>query len=284
MEISSSNAIAQAGASAPSRTNPQSTPSYSGDDSAARRDHVDQLIDDARSSDPVAQGNALRQLDALTGDRVATDHLVQGPGASPASGSAAQPAPASTPSPTCSVDVRYTPVALGANHSFVTTTDSNSTQYFRGGPSAGGPSSGASGALGSASSGSQSQSSGSGSSHSSDSSNGSSPGSGRGGPGRNNGPWGPIQTDHGLYRPGTVDWTTNPVAIQHVKTLPGTCDSIDHQLATHADEIDRAQIPYNPLSTNSNAVARQILAESGINPGRPVVWAPGWNTQLPTAP
>lgn len=195
----------------------------------------------------------------------------------------------------CEVEVRYTPVAGGlANHAFVVTTDSDSTRYFRGGPSAGGPASSASSGstpmggssqssevLGSASGGSASGRSGSGGSRSSDSGNGSSPGSGRGGPDRANGPWGPIVTDHGAYRRGTIDWTTAPVAATRVANLPGNCDRIEGRLAAHADAIEAAGIPYNPLGANSNATAREMLERSGINAGSPAVRAPGWYVQLP---
>jgi hypothetical protein len=180
----------------------------------------------------------------------------------------------------CTVEVRYTPVALGASHAFVVTTDADSQNYYRGGPSGGGPSSGSSGQLGSASGGSSGESSRSGSSDGSGSSNSSSPGSGRGGVGQNNGPWGPIVTDYGAYRPGTIDWLpgapSDPVA-----TIPGNCDAIDRSMAATADAIEAAQIPYNPLTTNSNATARTIVEEAGLTPPQPSRWVPGWDTNLP---
>jgi hypothetical protein len=195
----------------------------------------------------------------------------------------AQAAPTPTPAPTsemCTVELRYNPVALGANHAFVVTTDRDSQSYFRGGPSAGGPSSGSSGALGSGSGGSSGGSSRSNSSDGSNSSNSSSPGSGRGGIDQNNGPWGPIVVDHGAYRPGTIDWNPDAV-VQRVTTVPGNCDRLDRAFATTADAVERAVIPYNPLSTNSNATARTILEGGGITAPRPSEWVPGWNTQLP---
>ena len=186
---------------------------------------------------------------------------------------------AQAPAETCTVEVRYNPVALGASHAFIVTTDSNSQNYFRGGPSGDGPSSGPSGQLGSASGGSSGGSSRSGSSDGSDSSNGSSAGSGRGGPDRNNGPWGPIVTDMGAYRRGTIDW--NPDAQrQVVEVRTGSCDAREAVFADTARRVQDAVIPYNPLSSNSNATARTIIESAGIW-ATPDAFVPGWVTQLP---
>lgn len=121
-------------------------------------------------------------------------------------------------------------------------------------------------------------------SNSSPSSNGSSPGSSCGGPGVNNGPWGSIRTDYGAYLPGTIDYTAEPTGQQTVTVLPGTCDALEGRLAGHADDIEAAQIPYNPLGSNSNSTARELLERAGLLEVRPVVWAPGWDTQLPGPP
>lgn len=181
----------------------------------------------------------------------------------------------------CTVEVRYNPVALNAKHAFVVTTDGDSQNFFRGGPSAGGPSGGSSGQLGSATGGSGSGSSNSGSSNSGGSGNSSSPGSSRGGAGANNGGWGPIVVDQGAYRQGTIDW--NPEAIvQQVLTQPGNCDALEARMSHAANAVQSAQIPYNPLSANSNATARTILEGAGVTPPTPSAWVPGWNTNLPT--
>lgn len=203
----------------------------------------------------------------------------------------ARPAAEPEPAPeVCKVEVRFTPVAGGlANHAFVTTTDRDSVNFFRGGPFLGGPGSSTSGEagdvsgqLGSASGGSSAGASGSGSSGSSNSGNASSPGSGRGGTAKSAGPWGPIVTKHGAYGPGTIDWTASPTATKTVAVRPGSCDATERNLTRHLGEIDDVQIPYNPLSTNSNATAHTILERSGIHAGvKTPVWAPGWNTRLP---
>jgi RHS repeat-associated protein len=181
----------------------------------------------------------------------------------------------------CKVEVRFAKIGPNWYHAYILTTSPNGSQtYFRGGPSAAGPSSGASGALGSASGGSASGSSGSRSSGSSNSSNSSSPGSGRGGPSANNGPWGPINTISGPYLPGTVDYETGtpPSVVLQDDNEPCGCNSA---FASTLNNIQNAQIPYNPLSTNSNATARAVLQGGGFNPPTPPVWAPGWSTPLP---
>jgi hypothetical protein len=249
------------------RSNPSISPTTKSPQTA-----VDHAIDAVRAAKtPVEAGAALRSLDKLTDSRVSSNALAQ---AAPPTGSGAV-------TDQCRVDVRYTSVALGANHALIVTTDSDSTNFFRGGPSAEGPGSGSSGPLGSASGGSSGGSSRSGSSNGSNSSNGSSPGSGRGGPSANNGPWGPIIMTQGAYRPGTIDWTTSPGGQQVAQIKPGNCDAIESQFSRHANDIQRASIPYNPLSTNSNATVREILERSAVPIPQPVVWAPGWNTQLP---
>jgi RHS repeat-associated protein len=182
----------------------------------------------------------------------------------------------------CQVDVRFSRLGPGYYHAYIVTTEPDGTQYyFRGGPSGAGPSSGGSGAISSGSGGSSSGSSGSGSSGSSNSSNSTSPGSGRGGPGQNNGPWGPIGTDYGRYVPGTIDWDPGSPPSMRVADQAGDCECYNKPFGQIMDDIANANIPYNPFSRNSNATVRETLERAGLNPGRPPVWAPGWNTQLP---
>lgn len=234
-------------------------------------------------SDPVLPQRSPTAIDPTTGPAPAHVNSVLWNLSSPAERGVllAQAAPAAAQGgATCTVELRYNPVALGANHAFVVTTDADSQNFYRGGPTAGGPGSGSSGQLGSASGGSSGGSSRSGSSDGSGSSNASSPGSARGGAGRNNGPWGPIVTDRGAYRPGTIDW--NPDAVrQTVEVRRGSCDARDAAFARAADRVEASVIPYNPLSTNSNATARTILESAGIRAPDPSVWAPGYRTELP---
>ena len=44
--------------------------------------------------------------------------------------------------------------------------------------------------------------------------------------------------------------------------------------------IQNAQIPYNPLSANSNATVSTTMQQGGFSPGTPSVWAPGWGTPM----
>ena len=66
-----------------------------------------------------------------------------------------------------------------------------------------------------------------------------------------------------------------------VKDDAEPCGPDDARLADAMRGIGAAGIPYNPFSTNSNAVAREGLERSGLPAGSPPVWAPGWGTRLP---
>lgn len=191
----------------------------------------------------------------------------------------------------CRVDVRY--AKLGSifgkpwYHAYVVTTAPDATQvYFRGGPSGEGPSGGSSGQLSSASGGSSGQSSGSNSSQSSNSgqssnsSNSSSPGSGKGGQGQDNGPWNQIAVQSGKYQPGTVDYDAGAPPSQTVVDNSDPCDKYNASFAKTLAAIGDAGIPYNPFSSNSNAVVHELLSQAGLNVGKPAVWVPGWNTRL----
>jgi RHS repeat-associated protein len=177
----------------------------------------------------------------------------------------------------CRIEARFSHLSLGYHHAFIVTADPDGSQnYYRGGPTAQGPSSGAlsSGVGGSASASMSGRKSGS------NSGNSSSPGSGPGGPGQNNGPWGQIATTHGPYTPATIDW--DPAArSMTVLDNNAPCGPYDARFGQIMRDIQNAAIPYNPVSTNSNAVAREALERAGLSPGRPPVWAPGWNTRLP---
>ncbi len=183
----------------------------------------------------------------------------------------------------CRVDVRFARLGPNWYHAYIVTTDTDGSQmYYRGGPTPGmgGPSSGATGAIGSGTGGTMSGSSGSNSSGASNSSNSSSPGSGRGGTGRNNGPWGSIFTNYGSYGPNTPDWDpgTPPSVNMLDNNEPCGCNA---GFAQTLKNIQKANIPYNPFSTNSNAVVRETLERNDFVPPVPPVWVPGWGTPLP---
>jgi|GEM_PF-2791168 len=160
------------------------------------------------------------------------------------------------PAETCTTEVRFKPVIGPTNHAFIVTTDADSTNYFRGGP--------------------QSNNTGLNSSSSSSS------GGGEQVPyDPNFGIYGPIVTEYGAYRPGTVDWTTQPTGQQTVAVTPGNCDAIEAQFSRHMDDIEAARINYEPLAANSNSTVRETLERAGFPDVSPVVWAPAWNSQLP---
>ena len=194
--------------------------------------------------------------------------------------------------PRCTIKVKFWQLSPAYYHAYIVTSDAQGTTRFRAGPAAGGPSSGPSGAISSGSGGSSSRSSGSGSS-SPNSSNSSSPGSG--GNGGNTGPWGPLtaQCDNvagsiptagcrnGSYGPGALDWDPGNPPSMTVVNGGLSCSVYNQRLANAVSRVNRAKIPYNPLSTNSNAFVNNALTWSGITPGKPPVWVPGWDTTLP---
>jgi hypothetical protein len=59
------------------------------------------------------------------------------------------------------------------------------------------------------------------------------------------------------------------------------CAGYNQQLNNAVNNVNSANIPYNPFSTNSNAFVNNALTSSGITPGSPPVWVPGWGTPLP---
>jgi hypothetical protein len=58
------------------------------------------------------------------------------------------------------------------------------------------------------------------------------------------------------------------------------CDKYNASFAKTLAAIGDAGIPYNPFSSNSNAVVHELLSQAGLNVGKPAVWVPGWNTRL----
>lgn len=178
----------------------------------------------------------------------------------PAGTASARPLPGDGFTRSCRVDVRSSKVAGGlARHLFVIYSEQGREQYFRGGPSKDGGPSGSS----SSSSHSSSSSSSSSSSHS----------SGRGG-----GPYGPIATDYGDYKPGTVDYDRRAPSVTAL-TGAGACGK-NLCFATQADRIERLNRSYSPLGPNSNSVARTILAKCNVPSKKPGGWAPGWDQIL----
>jgi hypothetical protein len=245
MTVNSVNSSNNVGAST---SRPSQSPA-----AAAANDPVAQLARTAQTGSPVQQGAAMRELDQMTGNRPTSDAIARGE--APAAAQAKTDAPE-----VCRVEVRYNPIAATANiatHAYIVTTDGNSTNYFRGGPTGVGFGAGSSG------SGASSQSSGT-----------------SGGDQAERG-WGTITTRYGSYQPGTPDWSTNPRATQVVQTTPGNCDSIEAGFASTANAIRDARVPYSPFGPNSNSTVRELLENNGIQGVTPAANAPGWNTNIP---
>ncbi len=197
----------------------------------------------------VEQGQAMRALDGMTGSRATSNALVRGETPSDKKSAMAE---------VCTVEVRYKPVALGADHAFIVTTDSDSVRYFRGGPQAN-------------NTGSNTPTSGS-----------SSGGNETRAPFDSRfGIYGPIVTEYGDYRPGTTDWTTSPSGTQVVDRIAGNCNRIEGEFRRHMDDIEAARTNYMPLNQNSNSTVRETLERAGYPNVKPVAWAPAWDTQLP---
>jgi hypothetical protein len=52
-------------------------------------------------------------------------------------------------------------------------------------------------------------------------------------------------------------------------------------IADDGTKVAAARIPYNPVSTNSNAYATGAAKSLGLTVPKPPVWAPGRDTKLP---
>jgi RHS repeat-associated protein len=176
------------------------------------------------------------------------------------------------------IELRYTPVAVG-NHTYIVVTNTNGHQtYYRAGPTNGA----SSGWITPASSGSSTQGAGS---NSSNSSNSTTPAAGPGGAGVNTGPFGALTAEHGDYVTGTVDYETHPAASVTLLSNDQPASGYTDQLNQYENTINGANIPYNPLSTNSNAYAQGAVQFLGLTPpASPPVLAPGHDTPLPVPP
>ncbi|MGB1251722.1 MAG: hypothetical protein ACPG8W_13980 [Candidatus Promineifilaceae bacterium] len=189
----------------------------------------------------------------------------------------------------CRVEVRYSrlgglPFIGDWYHAYVLVTMADGKRYYvRGGPESGAGSSGSTSAISGGSSqnssGGSSGSSGSGSSNSSNSSN---PGSSPAEDGGSTGPFGKIVTEYGEYVPGTIDYETGspPTVVVHVSANGDECTTYYDAMKSSADRIEGANIPYNPLSQNSNSTAHQAVEDAGLSRPSAPVWAPGSDRRI----
>jgi hypothetical protein len=172
------------------------------------------------------------------------------------------------------VEVRY--ARLGAllgkawHHAYVVTTAPDLTRlFFRAGPGGAGPSGGTPGQLGAAVLGVVG--------NALRLSSASAASSGAAGAGLG---WGAIHTMWGYYEPGAIDWDPGQPPATRLVDDSAPCDGYVASFARTLGAIENRRIAYNPFTTNSNAVVRELLAKAGLTPGAPIVWAPGWNTVL----
>jgi RHS repeat-associated protein len=175
------------------------------------------------------------------------------------------------------IEVKYNPLALGSNHSFIVVTDRDGTQtVFRAGPSV----SAGTGWITPATGGSASQSA-TPTSSQSDSSNSSSPGAGTTAQGN---PYGQLvsqqesPTDPNGDNMSTISGSTTVLS----NDLPAS--SYINGLQQFDTGLNQANIPYNPLSTNSNAYVTNALQSIGVPTPKAPVWAPGAGTNLHVTP
>lgn len=96
---------------------------------------------------------------------------------------------------------------------------------------------------------------------------------GPGGPGANTGPFGPLTPTTGPYNPNFIDHpgSGGPLPSMTVLDNSESCTNYNNQFNQQLQAIQQANIPYNPLTTNSNSLVNNTLTNSGLNPGPPPV-------------
>ncbi|MGA2898540.1 MAG: RHS repeat-associated core domain-containing protein [Acidobacteriaceae bacterium] len=189
------------------------------------------------------------------------------------------------------IEVKYNPIEAGGNHSFIVITDRDGTQtVFRAGPSlravgfsrSSGPSQSV-GQISGASSGSASQSStpDSSRSNSSNSSNSASPGAG---PTAQGNPFGQLFAQR--ESPTDPNGDNMSSVSGSVTVLSNDAPAADYlqKLDLFDSTLNSMEIPYNPLSTNSNAYATNALQYLNVPTPQAPVWAPGSGTNLNVVP
>jgi hypothetical protein len=177
----------------------------------------------------------------------------------------------------CKIEVQYTPAGYVGKHSVIITTeeDGTATAWDAGpahGPPSGGNASGASGGSG----GSSSESSGS----NSPSANGSSPRAGEGN-GDDSSMYGELVAKSTSYVRGQRIYQPNAprtLVLHNDKS----CEQYARSFRTTIGIINRANIVYNPFTTNSNAAAHLMLDRAGLQVLARLlfVFVPGWDRNL----
>ena len=175
------------------------------------------------------------------------------------------------------IEVKYNPLAAGSNHSFIVITDRDGTQtVFRAGPSIG-----AGGKWITPATGGSASQTGTPTSSQSDSSNSSSPGAGQTAQGN---PYGQLfaQQESPTDPNGDNMSTISGSVLVMKDDLPAS--GYIQALQQFDTGLNQANIPYNPLSTNSNAYVTNALQSIGVAPPIEHPWAPGAGTNLNVTP
>jgi hypothetical protein len=102
----------------------------------------------------------------------------------------------------------------------------------------------------------------------------------RGGPGNDctGGDYGGIETAHGPYTSGTVDW--DPSAPSETVISGQDACGKDICFRTELGRIQATCTTYESTGPNSNTVARTLLAKCDVPQSKPVWIAPGWENDL----
>jgi hypothetical protein len=163
------------------------------------------------------------------------------------------PVTAVPPEERCTVRVQFWNMGRGFHHAYIVTSDRRSATHFRAGPAHPGPVAERLWALLR--------------------------------PGSEARQWGPLRAEHGPYVPGSVDYDPgNPPSMTLLQD-GAPCGIYNLRLTGAEIALNSAEIPYQPLTTNSNAFVPFALSWIELTPGEPPVPAPGWDAVLqPTGP
>ncbi len=96
--------------------------------------------------------------------------------------------------------------------------------------------------------------------------------------------WGPLRAEHGPYVPGSVDYDPGDPPSMTLLEDGAPCGIYNLRLTGAEIALNSAEIPYQPLTTNSNAFVPFALGWIDLTPGVPPVQAPGWDTVLQALP
>ena len=159
------------------------------------------------------------------------------------------PTLAVAPDDRCRVRVCFWDMGTGFYHAYILTSDRHGTTHFRAGPAHPGPIAETIWAL-------------------------------LGGKGSKARQWGPLRAEHGPYIPGSVDYDAGSPPSMTLLQDGAPCGILNLRLTGAEIALNSAEIPYNPLTTNSNAFVPYALSWIHLAPGAPPVSAPGWDTVL----